>query len=70
MMQSPVICNVRYDDMGSLRNVERFGDIARPANHLPGQRDNFVAGRFAEKVRNNSVKTRGLLKSRNRNYRL
>jgi hypothetical protein len=60
MMWSPVIRNVGYDDMGSLRNAELFDDIAGPANDLSGQGYNFISSRLAEKVRNNDIEMYGL----------
>ena len=62
MMRSPVIRNVGYDDMGSLRNAEFFDEIAGPANDFSGQGYDFIPSRLAKKVRNNDVKTCGLLK--------
>jgi hypothetical protein len=48
--------------MGFLRNIELFDDTAGPATDWFRQRYDFVASRHAEKVRNNGVETRGLLK--------
>ena len=47
--------------MGSLGNVEFFGDTAGPATDLLGHRYNFVACRHAEKVRNYGIETYSLL---------
>jgi hypothetical protein len=47
--------------MGSLGNVEFFGDTAGPAKDLLGQRYDFVACPHAEKVRNHGIETYSLL---------
>jgi len=62
MIWSPVIRNVRYDDMGFSRNIEFFNDTAGPATDWLRQRYDFVASRHTEKVRNNGVETYTLLK--------
>lgn len=52
-----MIRNVGYDDLGSLGNVEFFGDTTGPAMDLFGQRYDFVACPHAEKVRNYGIET-------------
>jgi hypothetical protein len=47
--------------MGSLGNVEFFSDTAGPAMDLLGQRYDFVACPYAEKVRNHGIETYSLL---------
>jgi hypothetical protein len=47
--------------MGSLGNVEFFGDTAGPATDLLRQRYYLVACRHTEKVRNHGIETYCLL---------
>jgi hypothetical protein len=47
--------------MGSLGNVEFFGDTAGPATDLLGQRYDFVACRHTEEVRNHGIEACCLL---------
>ena len=58
---SPVISNIRYDDLGSLWDGKVFNDISGSAEDFGRQWYNIIASRLAEKMWDNSVVTHSLL---------